>query len=249
MASHIGERVALARVKEQLGGLRAQTPERAGALNPRAGVRAFKATRSAQGNRRIKRSDVDADLLVGGCGEALGRGDVGTPLEQLRGHANRHLRERQIKRRRRNAEGRQAVVSESANGVLVLRARHTQVDKLRAHGLKQRLRLRDVHPGGHAASKTPLRQVELALEVGHGVGKELDLGIEAAESEIVGGHLRMERESHVGLIGGAGLCVLARLLHSAANAAPEVRLPTGLASNGEVAVGGGAARRSQRTMR
>ncbi len=55
------------------------------------------------------------------------------------------------------------VVGDGADGVLVLRARHAHVDKLRAHGFKLRLRLGHVHLGGHAAGKAALGQVELAF--------------------------------------------------------------------------------------
>ena len=53
VAGDIGERVALAGVEEQLGRLRAEAPERAGTLNPGAGVGAFKAA----GSGRARSSD------------------------------------------------------------------------------------------------------------------------------------------------------------------------------------------------
>ena len=104
--------------------------------------------------------------------EPLGRGDVGPALEQLRRHAEREP----CGSARSSGDGGmlksgQIVVGERADGVLVLRARHAQVHKLRAHGFKLRLRLRHVHRGGHAAGKAPLRQVELVLEVGDRVGQ------------------------------------------------------------------------------
>jgi hypothetical protein len=52
-------------------------------------VGAFKAARSAQVDGGIKGADGDADLRVGRGGAALGGGNVGTALEQLRRHAER----------------------------------------------------------------------------------------------------------------------------------------------------------------
>ena len=73
-----------------------------------------------------------------------------------------------IEGRRRNAEVGQVVIGESADGVLELRASHTEVDELRADRFKLSLRLRDVYLGGDAAVKAPLREVELMLEIGDG---------------------------------------------------------------------------------
>ena len=199
-------------------------------------MRALKAARSAEGHGGIERADRNADLRIGRGGQALGLGNVRPPLQQLRRHAQGNFRQRQIERRGRNAEAGQVVIGERADGMLVLRARHAQIDELRADSFKLRLRLRHVHRGGHAAGESALGQIELMLEVGHRGRQQLDLGIEAAQSKIVGRHLRVQRQSHVRLIGGAGLRVLARLFHGAADAAPEVRLPAGLAGNHEVVV-------------
>ena len=57
--------------------------------------------------------------------------------------------------------------------------------------------------------------------------------------EVIGGHFSVEAEVDAGHIGGAGLGVFVGLLDGAANAAPEVRLPTGLGINGKIAVTGG----------
>ena len=49
--------------------------------------------------------------------------------------------------------------------MFVLRARHTQIDKLSAHGFKLGARLGHIHARGHTAGQPPLRQIELMLEV------------------------------------------------------------------------------------
>ena len=87
-----------------------------------------------------------------------------------------------------------------------------------------------------ASVEAALREVELMFEVGDGGLEELALGVEAAQLEVVCGHLGMKAEVDVGLVGGAGLGVGAGSLNGTANAAPEVGLPTGLAAYGKVAV-------------
>ena len=59
--------------------------------------------------------------------------------------------------------------------------------------------------------------------------------------EVIGGKLGVKAESDVGLIGGAGLSVGAGGLDGAADAAPEIRLPTGLGGKHEIVIGGGFA--------
>jgi hypothetical protein len=124
--------------------------------------------------------------------------------------------------------------------VLVLRARHAHVDELGAHGLELRLRLGHVDLRRHAARETLPRERELLLEIGDRIGEQPDLGVEAAQSEIVGSHLGVQSQIHAGEIGGAGLCVGARLLHGAADAAPEIRLPARLRTQNKVVGVGGA---------
>ena len=64
----------------------------------------------------------------------------------------------------------------------------------------------------------------------------LDLGVESPQLQVVGGHLGVKAQVDVGLIGGAGLGIRAGGLDRAAHAAPEVRLPTGLAAERKVVV-------------
>jgi hypothetical protein len=104
VASLVSERVALAGVEEELRCLRSQAPERTWTLNPRSGVHAFKAAGSSQADGGIESADCNANLGVGGGGAALGRGNVGAALEQLRRHADGNLRQGEIEWRRRNAE-------------------------------------------------------------------------------------------------------------------------------------------------
>ena len=62
--------------------------------------------------------------------------------------------------------------------------------------------------------------------------------VEAAELEVVLGHFGMQAEVGVGHVGGAGLGGCACAFDGAADAAPEVGLPSSLALEGEVVVAG-----------
>ena len=67
-------------------------------------------------------------------------------------------------------------------------------------------------------------------------GQQLDLGVEAAQFEVVGGQLGVQSEIDVGHVGGAGLGVGAGGFDGAADAAPEIRLPARLAGELKVVV-------------
>ncbi len=87
----IGQRVALAGIKQQLCRLPSQTPQRARPLQPRSAMRALKAARPAQSDVGVVRADGNADLRIRGRSPALGGGDVRPALEQLRRHAQWHI--------------------------------------------------------------------------------------------------------------------------------------------------------------
>ena len=127
--------------------------------------------------------------------------------------------------------------------MLVLGASHAHIDALGAHGFELRASLGHVGLGADSAGKTALGQIELVFEIDDGRVEQRDFGVEAAQLEVVGGHLGMEAEVYVCLVSGAGLGVGAGGFNGAADAAPEVRLPTGLAAHRKVAVCGGFARR------
>ena len=137
----------------------------------------------------------------------------------------------EIERRGRNAEAGEIEVGDGADGVFVLGAGHADVDELGAHGFKLGAGLGHVGFGADAAGQEALGEVELMFEVGDGRFEQLALGVEAAQLEVVGGHLGMKAEVDVGLVGGAGLGAGAGGFDGAADAAPEVRLPTGLAGD------------------
>ena len=107
-------------------------------------------------------------MLVGGGGPALGGGNVWTALEQLRGHADRHLGQREIERRRRNAEVGEILVGDGADGVFELGARHADIYELRADGFKLGRAWATSASVADSAGETALGEVELVFEIGDG---------------------------------------------------------------------------------
>src|ERR1035438_7420265 len=98
MARLVGEGVAAAGVKKQLGGLRAEGPESAGTLNPGSTLAAFEAASAAERDGGVIGADGDADLGVCGGNAALRGGDVRTALNQLRGDAEWNAGQPEIER-------------------------------------------------------------------------------------------------------------------------------------------------------
>ena len=182
--------------------------------------------------------DGDADAGIGRRGLAFRGGDVGAAFQQLRRYADGNLGQRHVEGRIGNAEIGQAVVGDGAHGVLKLGPSHAHIDELGAHGFELGLGLGDIGLGGHAAFEAALGQIELAFEVGDGALQQLDLRVKPAELEVIGGHLGLQREVHVGHVGGVGLRGFARGLHAAPDFAPEIGLPPGLAAQDQVVVVG-----------
>ena len=132
--------------------------------------------------------------------------------------------------------------------MLVLGASHAHVDALGAHGFELGAGLGHVCLGADSAGKATLGQIKLVFEIGDGSVEQRDLGVETAQLEVVGGHLGMEAEVYVCLVSGAGLGVGAGGFDGAADASPEVRLPTRLAAQRKVAVCRGFTRRIRGTI-
>ena len=68
----VGECAALAGIEKQLRGLRAQRPERTGALEPGSAMGAFESAGAAEADGGVIRCDRDADTRIGGRGLPLG---------------------------------------------------------------------------------------------------------------------------------------------------------------------------------
>ena len=238
-----GDGTAPARVEEQLGGLRAEAPKRAGTLNPGTAMGAFKSTCSAQGNGGIEGADGNANLRIGRGRAALGGSHIGAALGQLRGNADGDVGQGQIERRRRKRELRGGQIDERGDGMLVLRAGLVHIDELRTHRLKLGAGQGHVCLSGDAAAQTLLGQVELMLVVGKGGAEQPALRVETAEGEVILRQFCVQAQVDCGHVGRAGLGGGAGGLDAAAHAAPEVGLPGSLAGNLKIVVipaGGGA---------
>jgi hypothetical protein len=72
-----------------------------------------------------------------------------------------------------------------------------------------------------SAGEAALGQIELALQVGDGGCQQLDLGIEAAQLEVVGGHFGVQAEVDVGHVRGAGLGALERAASTVRRMRPQ----------------------------
>ena len=104
---------------------------------------------------------------------------------------------------------------------------HLDVHKLSAHSLELRLRLGHVHVRGDAALQPAFGQVELPLQVRRRcASSRSDLRVEPAQLEVVCGELGLERQVHVGQVGGGGLRVLARLPRRCGGSGPRNRAPS-----------------------
>ncbi len=113
------------------------------------------------------------------------------------------------------------LAQQHGDGVLELRALQPHVGELRARVLTQRFGLVHIGRGGDAAVVAILRQVVGAVEGLHGVFEQLDVGVGAAQGEVVRGKLGAQREVDGGEIGGAGLRAIARGRRGVAQAAEE----------------------------
>ena len=93
-----------------------------------------------------------------------------------------------------------------------------------------------IHLGGHAAVEPALGQIQLTFEILDGGVEQLDLRIQAAQLEIVGGHGRLQAQVHAGHVSRTGLRVLVGRLHRAADASPEIGLPASPSSEDQIVV-------------
>ena len=222
--------------------MRAQAPQGAGTLNPGTGVEAFEASGSAQGDGGIEGADGDADLGVGrGCA-ALGGGDVGAALEQLRRNAEGDFGQGEIERREggmlKSESFRLAMVPMACSNW----ARATPTSTSCARTVSSWVRAWatsasvPIPPSRRrwVRSSWRSRSVTVALS-------SLIWASRPRSWKYVDGHLGMKAQVDVRHVGGAGLGAGAGGLDGAADAAPEVGLPTGLAAKNEVVVIGGLA--------
>ena len=136
----------------------------------------------------------DPYVGVGGRDPALGGGDVGAPLQQLRREPGGDHRRRGLERRHRDRERGRRGANQRGDRVLETGPVDQDVDPLRPGGLEDRFRLRDVGLRRHAALEPVPGQLQRALERRYGGVENALLGIEAAQREVIRGQLRVQRQ-------------------------------------------------------
>ena len=128
--------------------------------------------------------------------------------------------------------------------MLQLRALHPRIDRLGLRALQLRLGLHQIDLRRDARVVSILREIERLLERRDGVLEQLPLRVQDAQLEIVGSDLRLRREARRREIRGACLCACFTRFDGAAQAPPQIRLPSGIEACrtvGDNAAGGRAA--------
>src|SRR6266705_2630551 len=178
-------RAPQAGVEDRLRERGADRPEAARRGEQIGGIRAAETAARRKRERRKVRGLRDADLRVRGGRPALGSGDVGPALEQLRGQAERNARHRHRERHGRDRELGGRLADEDRDRVLQLSALHAGIDRLRQRAFQLRLGLHHVHLRCDARRIAIARQLERLAEGRDGIVEQLLLRVEDAQMEIV----------------------------------------------------------------
>ena len=221
----LGLRAAQARVEDRLRERRADRPEAARRGEQIGGVLAAETAARRERDRRKVRGLRHADLRVRGGRAALGRGDVGPALEQLRRQAERNARHRHRERHGRDGELRGQLADEDRDRVLQLRALHAGIDRLGLSALQLRLGLHHVHLGGDARRVAIAGELERLIEGRGGIVEQLLLRVEHTQLKIVGSELGLRHEARRGEIGRARLRARRARFERTAQSPPQIDLP------------------------
>jgi hypothetical protein len=206
--------------------LRPDRPELGGRGEPvgcgaclRAGLRNEIEHRKVSGTRHT-------DVGVGGGDAPLGRRDVRTTLEQLRGEPGvdcRHGRQVVLGTRTEREAGR-LLPDEDGDRVLGLRTVETRVLRLGARQFELRPRLLHIGDRCRAAFEEVLRELQRPFIVGDRLIEKALLDVQAAQQEVIGGELGVQRQIERGHIAGGRLLVRAGVGDGVAHTAEDVDL-------------------------
>ena len=166
--------------------------------------------------------DSDQRVLVSHL--PLGGGNVGTPLQQVRRHAQRNRRRSCIQRTAGMLKVDAGIPTRTAMACSILRALLLHQIKLRDGRIEQRLLLRQVESGSDSACVTALDQLQALLLNVDRFLDDLLFGVELAQTEVVGGKFGGEDQIHVVQIGCGGLQRRVGGLQAALDLAEEIRL-------------------------
>ena len=215
-------------------------PERRGEKLIQRG--ALVAAGGGEADRREISRGLDAHPGVRLGDRALGGGDVGPALQELRGEAQRDVGGGEVKGGLwRQGELLGAATQEDRKGMLDLRPEDADVDRLRPGRVQLGLRGEDIASCGHPHSVLVLGNGQGPPVVLHGLFDEALLLVEDPDLDVILGKGGLEREACGGQVGGDDLCRGGIGLAKTADLAPEVRFPRGLQRGGVGSGEGGGA--------
>jgi len=190
--------------------------------------RVLKAEGSAQREVRIIRRDRDSDESIGLFHGTFGSSDIGTAFEQFRGKADRYARRFGVQRHGSQGELRSGLADEHGDGVLILRAKNSDIGVFRLRGGELSLRLQDGLLRVDAGFVQSLGEVDGLLEGLHGGVEEFFQSVLRAKLEVIDGEVGLHGEARVFEIGSTDLRGGGLGTHLVADAAPEVGNPGGV---------------------
>ncbi|MNO94533.1 hypothetical protein D3C76_861530 [compost metagenome] len=214
-----------AAVEQGHGELRADRPEAVRRADPVVQAAAAVAAAGAEGQVGEPGGLGHADLCVGGDYPALGGGDIGAALQQLRRQHGGQLRQLRHVVHHRQAELRRRLADQHGDGVFELGALVLQVDGLRLGALQLGARLGHVGLGDDAGVVLVLGEFQCALVGLHGIVEQALLLVDHPQLQIGLRQLRLQAELRGGEVGGAGVHAGGVGFQLAAQLAPQVELP------------------------
>ena len=204
---------------------RADRPHRVAEREQRVQAAADQGDGAGERDAGIVGGDGHADLGVGRRHLALGRGDVGPPLEQGRGDAGLDGRHRRRHRPGLDAELGRRLAGQHGHGMLEGGAGDVLGDQLGARLLELGLRLGEVDAAHDAGIELVLHDLDRARVGRHRRLVDPHALLGDAHGEVVDRHVGLRRQPGIGEVGGRGLGRRRIALDLAADAAPQVDLP------------------------
>ena len=157
--------------------LRPQRPEQVGGVEQVGQLRVPVPRRARQRERREERGLRHADLRIGSGHAALGSGNIGAALQQLRWQLGGHHRGLGQRARGGQAEAGGGLAQQRSQGVFQLGAGGFCLQQLHLGGLVLRFGLRHISHRGHARLLAVARQLPAALVGLQRFAQDLDVGL------------------------------------------------------------------------
>src|ERR1700739_3837626 len=180
-------------------------------------MRALKASRCVERDRRKVRCSGDTDLLIGLRHAPFCSGDIRAALQKLGRRSSWDDWRLSLDRRRRQAELRGRLADEDGDRMFKLRSFDTNIGILDTRGVQLRLRLSHICSWRNASLETMRRELHIVGISFHRIVETLFLSVIAAQIEIVHGEFSLETELGGLVVAGRGL----RLFAGGRNASPD----------------------------